>query len=258
MYSPLNKLALRRGAAFTLVELLTVMAIVGILVALLFPGYRSVTARAEGAKCLSNLKQIGIAIASYAGENNGAFPRGGWGDAAALPLDPPGTDGVGWLTDIYPYLNERREVFICPAGKERSPSGAASWMRMPGKTLADPRYPMHYAYNAQLNSNRAAFRNNNPVLNVDRVGAVNNLSGLPVMIDVVFQNNFYGGVATIFNPEPPASADQAFAARHMGTGNILWGDGRVSAMTAADWSTAPDERVKTAAWRRYRFCMGDY
>lgn len=259
MNFPPNKQARScQSDGFTLIELLTVIALVGILVALLFPGLRSVKARAEGAKCLSNLKQIGVAVASYAGENNGAFPRGGWGDATALPLDPPATDGIGWLTDIFPYLNERREVFICPAGKEASPTGATSWIRMPGKSYADPRYPMHYAYNAQLNSNRAAFRNNNPVLNVDRVAAVGNLSGLPIMIDIVFQNNFYGGVSTVFNPEPPATAGEAFAARHQGTGNILWGDGRVTAMTAADWSAAPDERVKTAAWRRYRFCMGEY
>lgn len=264
MQSPLHghKLPPRSGA-FTLLELLAVIAIVGLLAALLVPAYRGVVARAQDARCLSNLRQIGTAVAAYAGEHNGAFPRGGWAGGNAIPIEPPETDGVGWLTDIYPYLDDNRNIFICPSGKKKSPTGQNAWMRMPNGKWSDPLYPMHYAYNAQLNTNRPALREPQPgapsAWNVDRMAAVQNLSGLPVMIDIVFQNNFYGGVATVFNPDPPATANEAFAARHGGKGNILWGDGRVSSLTAAQWADAPNERIPDGGgWKRMKFCKGEY
>lgn len=242
---------------FTLLEILAVIAILGLLAALLVPAYNSAVSNSQGAKCLANLRQIGGAVAAYTGENNGAFPRGGWGGAGALPLDPPGTDGVGWLTDIFPYLDENRQVFVCPAGEETSPTGQQSWMRMPGKTMADPRYPSHYAYNAQLNTNRESLRNNNPPLHVDRVTAVKRLSGLPVLIDIVFQSNFLG-YDSMFVANPPPTASQAFAARHQGRGNVLWGDGSVSSLSYAEWASAPSNRVPPGGWSKYKFCLGDY
>lgn len=56
--------------AFTLVELLTVIAIIGILAALCFPSYRRVREQAKAASCTSNLHQVGLAIMIYANENN--------------------------------------------------------------------------------------------------------------------------------------------------------------------------------------------
>lgn len=256
MFSPLNHARVpRQSPGFTLIELIVVVAILALLAALLLPAYNNVVARGQAAKCISNLKQIGAAVAGYAGDHDGAFPRGGWG-GGGIPLDPPATDGIGWLTDIYPYLDQRREVFICPAGEEKSPTGDASWVRMPNGASSDPRYPMHYAYNAQLNSNRNEIRT--PGWSVDRLSAVQRLSGLPVMIDVVFQNNFYGGVAPIFSPTPSPNTQQAFATRHSNMGNILWGDGSVSTMTAEAWSEAPEERIPSGDYKRFRFCKGDY
>lgn len=251
------RLSSRLKRAFTLMELLAVVATVALLAALLIPGFQTMLTRAEGAKCMANLRQIGSAVAAYTAEHDGAFPRGGWGGAGSVPLDPPGTDGVGWLTDIFPYLNENRAVFICPAGSETSPTGELSTMRMPGKTMADPRYPSHYGYNAQLNTNRESLRNNTPPLHVDRVSAVKRLSSLPVLIDIVFQSNFLG-YDSMFLPSPPETQRQAFSGRHAGAGNILWGDGAVSTMTPAQWASAPEDRGATGGWKYYQFCMGDY
>lgn len=248
----------RAASGFTLVEMLAAIATIVLLAMLLIPVSKDLIAKSQGARCMSNLRQIGVAISAYAGENNGQFPRGGWSDGGSLPLDPPGIDGIGWLADIYPYVGENRAIFVCPAGKDKSPTGASPWIRMPGGTSSDPKYPSHYAYNAHLNTIRTNLRANTSLpAYVDRVAAVKNLSGLPVMIDIVFQNNFLGDVP-VFEPNPAENSAQIFAARHAGTGNVLWGDGSVSPMTFSQWVEAPSARIASGAWKNYRFCTGNY
>jgi len=64
-------------SAFTLIELLAVIAIVALLAAILFPVFATSRARARVTACLSNEHQIGLAIASYAGDYDGGFPLAG-------------------------------------------------------------------------------------------------------------------------------------------------------------------------------------
>jgi prepilin-type N-terminal cleavage/methylation domain-containing protein len=61
---------------FTLVELLVVIAIVAILAALLLPGLALAKDRGRRAACVSNLRQIGMAIRSYADDSEGKIPYG--------------------------------------------------------------------------------------------------------------------------------------------------------------------------------------
>jgi len=62
----------RRG--FTLIELLVVIAIIGILAALLFPALSHARDTAKRTGCIDNLRQIGIGIHLYAGDNNDSLP----------------------------------------------------------------------------------------------------------------------------------------------------------------------------------------
>ncbi len=64
----------RTHAGFTLIELLVVIAIIAILAAILFPVFARARAKAQQAKCLSNLKQLGMALHMYAQDYDGVLP----------------------------------------------------------------------------------------------------------------------------------------------------------------------------------------
>ncbi len=64
----------RRGSGFSLVELLTVIAIIGILAALLLPVLSRSQMRAKRVWCESNLREIGLGFQSFAHDHNSQFP----------------------------------------------------------------------------------------------------------------------------------------------------------------------------------------
>ncbi len=70
---------MRRGKlnAFTLIEVLVVVAIIALLVAILLPSLSSARAQSRNAVCKSNLHQFGISIMLYAASNKDFIPRGG-------------------------------------------------------------------------------------------------------------------------------------------------------------------------------------
>ena len=112
-----SKGAVRAG--FTLIELLVVVAILAILAGLLLPALSRAKWKARQTACLSNLRQIGVALTFYQGENSERFPDRRDLKAALgyRPWSdwPPSDPRAGWASVVLSNHLNNDDVWLCPA-----------------------------------------------------------------------------------------------------------------------------------------------
>lgn len=105
-----------RSHAFSLIELLVVISVIAVLAAMLIPAVSLVRAHANQLLCMSNQRQLGLALLTYAGDNDSLIPP--------VQVGKPDRDDLGlpywgmWFGFIMNLLpaNESAAIFRCPAG----------------------------------------------------------------------------------------------------------------------------------------------
>lgn len=138
-------------SGFTLVEMLVVIAIIGVLLSLLLPAVNSAREAARRTICQNNLKQMGIALNAF-NTQNGKFPWGGYMHpnvyVNGVKVDGTKARGFAWSVYILPELEQqglydridfdmmysmgvnndvaqtRLEMFVCPSAKKTEPEEA--------------------------------------------------------------------------------------------------------------------------------------
>ena len=116
----------RRTKGFTLIELLVVIAIIGILAAMVFPVFARARESARKAVCLSNVKNLALAINMYLADNNDTFPPGEHRQDVRDYMDGYVGETCNWMEMWNPYLSwpvvldeyiKNRDVWMCPSAK---------------------------------------------------------------------------------------------------------------------------------------------
>jgi prepilin-type N-terminal cleavage/methylation domain-containing protein len=134
-----------KSGAFTLVELLVVLAILALMGLLLVPAMASITRKSSRVVCADNLKQIGMAFRTWADAHNGRFPT-------HVPGGPPGVSGsaafrggpvnqggaswvitsaqannAGWIFFVMSNELVTPKILACPADSEKAAQTNFTW-----------------------------------------------------------------------------------------------------------------------------------
>lgn len=218
----------RKRGGFTLVEILTVVAIIVILATILFPVFSRARENARKAQCASTLKQIGLAWRMYANDCDGQ----------AMPF----SNVVAGNTQYWFGLKKEVQYQGDTMSVSAPGTGLLSpWLKL-GGTLRCPSFPLDdspyatpdvqsYGYNSSV------FRpqtDDNPH-RTTATSSIEKPAELVIFADAIT-------VALFNSPEPmmldigtimaPSSGVPTFHIRHNGMGNVLWADGHVKAMPA--------------------------
>lgn len=234
-----------RRDGFTLIELLVVIAIIAVLAALLFPVFAKAREKARQAQCLSNLKQLGLAVQGYTDDWDNNLPS-----IATCPalFDPTSTESRNfnqyWKFLLLPYARSR-DVFLCPS----NPIGWGKYSDYWGKNYegyvpyTDPKYrfPTSYAMNGFiLSACEHEGKKNCPDLKVMNFSDYKDTTSIIVIGEVKMDTNgeegriypyeFYGFYDDPSKVDPKNTRGAIFA--HGKRTNYVFLDGHAKALPA--------------------------
>ncbi len=228
----------KRSIAFTLIELLVVIAIIAILAALLLPALSNAKEQARRIACLSNQKQIGLALQMYGGDNNTWLPIPASDNGGATTEVIASTNRWPWPAQIYTpnlyliyndsYLPSK-QIFRCPSFSDRDQPDSSywfGWLDMAGPIATDGSQgytmmayhymgwnPTLYSFNYTGLQGQGSVRLGQNWMNYAQQVTFNTL---PVIYDVVGCPGSPGGGSNPLSRHQKGGIPQG--------GNILYGD----------------------------------
>jgi prepilin-type N-terminal cleavage/methylation domain-containing protein/prepilin-type processing-associated H-X9-DG protein len=195
--------------AFTLVELLVVISIIGVLVGLLLPAVQSARESSRRSHCTNNLKQIGLAFHEYE-VGHGYLPPG---TTFSKPDgDPTGVANFGWGAMLLPYLQQNAIVKL---------------LKLPSSQLHDVlQSPQREIAQAELPMFRCPS-DTGPALNYERP-----FSGAKYGDLVPAKSNYIGNHGTRFAPRGQRKLDPK-----LDPFGLLWPDSKLQEAHISDGSS---------------------
>lgn len=208
--SPLSK----RG--FTLVELLTVIAIIGVLAAIVLVTVGRVRESANSARCQSNLRNIGQAVLMYANDNNGYYPPVN----SAVDNEGKADGKYYWQLQIAPYYVGLPSAWSSVSGASDNYT-CRTHLSVMKSAFPNANYTHNYAMNFTLGATSGVKTRRRKVNQIPN----------PSSTLMVTEANYTGATANSSMDiyEISQLAAKVDGGVHGGANNILWCDGRVTA-----------------------------
>lgn len=225
------------SSAFTLIELLIVVAIVAIIASILFPVFGRVRENARRASCQSNLKQIGLGVLQYAQDFDDTWPQ----------YTVTGVVYI-WADAVYPYVRNE-QVYNCPSHTFITNETQAYKFNM-NRGSTDYTYGSYGINFAYLDADVSSIARTPPTSNYITVKPVTTSMIIQPSTTVwvtdslnsITSVNSYrliparetGSVTPAITAGPPryltSSSGANVSERHLKTTNVLWCDGHVKAV----------------------------
>ena len=219
--------------AFTLVELLVVIGIIGVLAAMLLPAIQNARGAARKMQCSSNLRQLGLAMHQYTDVNSGQLPRMSHGSVAREK---------SWIETLAPYMEDVDEIRLCPDDRARidSPSNRVTSYAINGY-LREPTRQEKFLFEGTADEallddfadRLQEIRATHKTLILLEAGA---------SVESAYDHIHTWEWFTELNPTPEDRLSKIRAdveiGRHRGTANYLYADGHVSSIPEtqiAEW-----------------------
>jgi prepilin-type N-terminal cleavage/methylation domain-containing protein len=250
----------RSTKGFTLIELLVVIAIIAILAAILFPVFAKAREKARQTKCLSNQRQIALAVMMYVQDNNETLPAAAtaWSNIsipAGILMCPDATYSNGYLFNA--------NIAGLALGSFSAPESTVLTADINNPTTSPlnvPNYPNVSYFDVDLNTSRhngtiASYLDGHVIMNtatnglsiqISKLGALQSALDTNYPLTIVNPTGVNGAASTTM----PAGASGSLTQTAVGTnGFVLYGwSGGTATQWQADGAGAHDTSTATAAY----------